>query len=310
MSDDLEFDISLQDKIFNVVIENMTFNDDEYFDPTTHLTDIQPLTASSNIDLSRRMDLVYDQGSIGSCVANTLSWATRFKKISLNPSRLYLYYYCRVLDSREGDNAPSIDDGTTIRQGINVLRNMGVVDEVLYPYITSKHGQQPPTNLNVYASRNRVLRYSPLRNDIQTLKTCLDSGHPFSFGILVFSSFVTNAVTRTGNVPLPNTRTERMLGGHALCAVGYDDTLQVFKFVNSWGRGWGSNGYGTIPYSYITSRSLAGDFWVIYDVSQLPNITVIPVVKKKINKKRLNQIRKKMNPINFNLWMKKHKYVL
>jgi C1A family cysteine protease len=44
--------------------------------------------------------------------------------------------------------------------------------------------------------------------------------------------------------------------------VGYDDTQQKFICRNSWGSGWGQKGYFTMPYAYLTQRSLASDFWM------------------------------------------------
>jgi hypothetical protein len=66
-------------------------------------------------------------------------------------------------------------------------------------------------------------------------------------------------------VPLPP-RSEQVLGGHAVLAVGYEDATQRFIVRNSWGKGWGNKGYCTMPYSYLTDPSLARDFWAVYTV--------------------------------------------
>ena len=51
--------------------------------------------------------------------------------------------------------------------------------------------------------------------------------------------------------------------GHAVVAVGYDDAQQVFIMRNSWGTGWGMQGYFTLPYAYLIDPHLASDFWQI-----------------------------------------------
>ena len=56
---------------------------------------------------------------------------------------------------------------------------------------------------------------------------------------------------------------ESVLGGHAVMAVGYDDSQQRFIVRNSWGDGWGMKGYFTMPYAYLTERNLSSDFWTI-----------------------------------------------
>ena len=56
---------------------------------------------------------------------------------------------------------------------------------------------------------------------------------------------------------------ERTLGGHAVCAVGYDDQEQRFIVRNSWGSGWGLAGYFKMPYAYLENRNLSDNFWTI-----------------------------------------------
>ena len=56
-------------------------------------------------------------------------------------------------------------------------------------------------------------------------------------------------------------------------AVGYDDGMKIkntnpggaettgaLLFRNSWGTGWGSSGYGWLPYDYVL-KGLAVDWW-------------------------------------------------
>ena len=59
---------------------------------------------------------------------------------------------------------------------------------------------------------------------------------------------------------------EKLLGGHAVMAVGYDDTTEVFVIRNSWGNKWGDKGYFYMPYKFITNTDLASDFWVVEKV--------------------------------------------
>ena len=53
------------------------------------------------------------------------------------------------------------------------------------------------------------------------------------------------------------------VGGHAVIAVGYDDSTSRITVQNSWGTSWGDKGYFYMPYQYITNTNLADDFWTI-----------------------------------------------
>jgi C1A family cysteine protease len=58
-------------------------------------------------------------------------------------------------------------------------------------------------------------------------------------------------------------RHDKVHGGHAVLAVGYDDAQRRFIVRNSWGRKWGMRGYFTLPYDYFTNHHLSQDFWTI-----------------------------------------------
>ena len=65
---------------------------------------------------------------------------------------------------------------------------------------------------------------------------------------------------------MPDVNKEKLLGGHAVMAVMYDDNLRVFGCRNSWGDKWGDEGYFYLPYDYILDEKLASDFWIITSV--------------------------------------------
>ena len=58
-----------------------------------------------------------------------------------------------------------------------------------------------------------------------------------------------------------------IVGGHAVVAVGYDDSDRVFICRNSWGEGWGDAGYFYMPYAYLLDNNLSDDFWTVRLVS-------------------------------------------
>jgi C1A family cysteine protease len=202
---------------------------------------------------------IIDQGQIGDCVANAFYYTVMSQtKNAINLSRLYLYANCRCIDYTPLNK----DDGTTIRTACTAVLNYGVCLEPLYPH-NSNYTTLPPLNAYQNAKRFKTFNYLFINKDLTSLKSALTNYNvPIIFGILVYSTFMSSAVSKTGIVPMPNTKTDKIIGGHCVCMVGYDDSKQLFKCANSWGTSWGDKGYFYLPYSYVTNPSLANDFCV------------------------------------------------
>jgi C1A family cysteine protease len=210
------------------------------------------------IDLRSKMSSIVDQGELGSCTANAIASGLReylllqqSKWIAL--SRLYLYWHERALEGTINEDA-----GASIRDGIQVLAKNGVCPEKDDPYIISRFIEKPSQIAEKNAKKYTISQYSRILNLIG-IKTALASGNPVVIGIQVYSSFESDKVAKTGKVPVPN-KTERLLGGHAVLVVGYDDDKQWAIVRNSWGTNWGDKGYFYLPYKFFT-KSLVDDMW-------------------------------------------------
>ncbi len=105
-------------------------------------------------------------------------------------------------------------------------------------------------------------RYLSVPVDLVQMKACLAAGFPFIVGFTVYESFESDQVASSGHVPMPGPD-EAVIGGHAVLCLGYDNASQVFICQNSWGTGWGMQGFFTMPYAYLTDQNLADDFWSI-----------------------------------------------
>jgi C1A family cysteine protease len=210
---------------------------------------------------------VYDQGQLGSCTANAIGGAFEFdqKKQGLTdfmPSRLFIYYNERTIEGTVDS-----DSGAMIRDGMKTVNKLGVCPEKDWSYDIAKFRDKPSHHCYQEAATHQALVYRAVLQDLHQLQGCLASGYPIVFGFSVYESFESREVADSGIVALPK-QGEQLLGGHAVLAVGYDDSDQTFWVRNSWGIGWGRAGYCKMPYSYLTSRGLASDFWVLSTVEQ------------------------------------------
>ena len=221
-----------------------------------------------SVDLRSLCPPVYDQGQLGSCTANAIAGAIEFdmirQKISeFTPSRLYIYY-----NERDIESDITCDCGANLADGIDAVSNLGFCPESEWPYDITQFAIKPSPQCFADGLQNKAISYARVANEIipSVMKLCLSEGNPFVFGFTVYESFESSEVTSTGVVPMPQP-TEKIIGGHAVLCVGYDDTKGVFICRNSWGSSWGQNGYFTIPYEYLTSNTLASDFWTIKVIS-------------------------------------------
>jgi len=218
----------------------------------------------ANCDLREWCPPVYDQGELGSCTANAGSCALQFDeniqksegKLNM-ASRLFLYYAERQMD---GDIWQ--DGGSTLRTCIQALNIFGVCDETLWPYDQSRFTERPPQGCWEQASFHKGLNSFALSQNERELKHCLAIfKRPFVFGFQVYDSFEGPEIAQTGIMKIPGPH-ENCLGGHAVICVGYRDD-GYFIIRNSWGTGWGDEGYFYMPKEFILDPRYCSDFWCL-----------------------------------------------
>ena len=233
------------------------------------------LALPPSVDLSAGLPPAYDQGQIGSCTANAIAAAFEFalrkeKLTDFMPSRLFIYYNERAMEGHVGT-----DSGAQIRDGMASIAKLGVCSESAWPYEAvpadpntgqfppgAAEAQKPPAQCYTDALNSRCTQYMRVTQNLDQMRGCLAAGYPFVLGFTVYSSFESEQVAQTGEAQLPQPG-EQVIGGHAVLVTGYDDSQQRFLVRNSWGTGWGKDGYFTIPYAYLTNAQLASDIWTV-----------------------------------------------
>lgn len=231
----------------------------------------------ASVDLRKWCSKIENQGQIGSCTANAgVGIVEYFENRAfgkyLDASRLFLYKTTRNFAKLSGDS------GAFLRNTMGALVLFGVPPEEYWPYTdkASDFDKEPTAFCYSFASNYKGIKY--FRHDnpsltkdqvLQSVKKSLAAGIPSMFGFTVFSSI--NQAGTTGMIPFPSEK-DRIVGGHAVVAVGYDDNMTIKNTTsgistqgallirNSWGEGWGDKGYGWLPYEYV-KKEAALDFW-------------------------------------------------
>ncbi len=240
------------------------------------------------VDLSGYFPRVGDQGAMGSCV----SWAVGFAARA---------YYARMVEGRDNadlSNVPSpafiynatheksTDDNPcsngSYTPNVFKLLQHGAMSLADFPYdgkscppISPKQ-KLAATDFKI-AGFSLVGTWDPKTgaagpDTVDAVKAELAQGHPVIIGVDLNDDFenmhgpaglsVWNAGAIDPSAPW---------SGHEITLVGYDDTQQSFKFINSWGPEWGDNGFGRMTYD--TFRQRADEAFVI----EMPGDPEIPL---------------------------------
>jgi C1A family cysteine protease len=212
---------------------------------------------------------IQDQGALESCTAHAVIAMLEYLQRSAGAdivelSRLFLYKATRDYMGVSGDV------GAYLRDTIKSAGLFGIPPEDRFPYVAEILEVEPAAFLYAYATNYKALNYVRLDDEshpdrtIANTKRVLLHQLPVALGFTIYSN-----MTNAEDIPLPGPQ-DKVIGGHAVLAVGYDDNHRVegkkvpsLKIRNSWGAAWGDEGYGWLPYSYIT-RQLACDFWTCF----------------------------------------------
>jgi C1A family cysteine protease len=242
-------------------------------------TAIKAPSLPPNVDLRQWCSPIENQLALGSCTANAAAGVVEYFESRafhnyIDGSRLFIYKTTRNLLGVTGDT------GAWLRNTMGALAFFGVPPEKYWPYTdkTPDFDKEPSCFVYEMADEFEALRYfchdplglnAPPATVLNSVKTYLAAGVPSMFGFWGFPSFSQSNVK--GGIPYPCPG-ERAQWGHAIVAVGYNDSLRIKNLKcnkettgallirNSWGIAWGDSGYGWLPYDYVLNK-LALDFW-------------------------------------------------
>jgi len=215
---------------------------------------------------------ILNQGACGSCVSFGSSAATEsaMRIGTVNPnlaiqlSEAQLFY---CVARSQGRMCEGASGGWTVPPALTAIQFPGVADAACYPYVA---GDQNCTNLcaNWQQRVTNITGWHSLTS-VADMKAWLATRGPLVTCLTVYDDFMYYAggvyQHSTGNLD----------GGHCVCVIGYDDTQGAWICKNSWGTGWGAQGFFLIAYGQC---GVDAQMWAVEGVA-----SGVPVIARNPN---------------------------
>jgi len=207
---------------------------------------LQLHTGGTGHTIKHLMTPIRNQGARGTCTA--------FAAAAILETFTGEDYSEQCLVRMSSDRDPGF-----VEERLEYVRRNGIYLEKDCPYDSSQRDNIPELN---QAERRRfdaefeIYPFSQLEADpIRYIKSRLVASSPVAVAFYV----VGTQQWATGPfLYVPDARTIAMECGflrscasHAVVVTGVNDDLRLIEFKNSWGKGWGKEGYGYVSYEYF-----------------------------------------------------------
>lgn len=219
----------------------------------------EELVLPKTLDLRKDLQPIRNQGSQGSCAAQTSAcmkeWQEK-KDIELNRYMSPQFIY----NNRSNQDS----EGMYGRDVMRILKEIGCCFETDYEYGIIEEVDKIDSELYQKAKNFRISGYAQIKT-IEGLKKAL-----FMNGVCYMACPTYNSGIRMWK-PNPG---EKQDGGHAMSVVGY--IKEGFIIRNSWGEDWGDKGYCIFPYEDF---GYAWEWWTTID----DNSSIVPDKNEPVN---------------------------
>ncbi len=218
----------------------------------------------TSVDLSSKFPPVNNQGSYGTCVAWSVGYNLRtFLHKKQNPSADITStsnqfspkdLFWAIPDDYKGPDCA----GTNFEYALDVMVSRGIATLSSVPYTSLGSCSYNPIS-GTDASDHKILNYRQVAVDINTIKSYLAQGRAVSFGARLGDNFMN--WNSTGVLSSDTYDYSGMHAYHAMVLTGYDDNQGAngaFRVLNSWGSGWGDQGYIWVDYDFFVGNT--GEF--------------------------------------------------
>ncbi|MCY1020129.1 C1 family peptidase [Pyxidicoccus sp. MSG2] len=210
----------------------------------------------ARVDLSGKLPPPGDQGNQSSCVGWAVAYALKSYQEKVEEG-------WGLTGSGGGVDAQHVfspafiynqinhgqDRGSLFSEALDLMAQQGAATLADMPYDARDFQSAPGGAARANAKRFKIETWRRIGvSDLRGIKGQLHAGFPVLIGAKVDQGFTQ---MRQGSVW--SSSSGGVLGGHAMALVGYDDARRAFKLINSWGSGWGDQGYGWVAYEHFPS---------------------------------------------------------
>lgn len=235
----------------------------------------------TSFDLSAKMPTVQNQLNQSSCVAFASMYVKSYHEYVekgltqytesdiMSPS--FIYNQTNAYKIRN-NGVGCQNSGSFFDDVLNFLKNNGVCSISDMSYNENDCSTLPNQNTINKAKLNKITSFRRVNmSNNSDVKTLIYTGSPILIGVETDNNFH-NASLLTNGKYIWKGNNSKKTGLHALVIVGYDDNIQAFKIINSWGNNWGNNGYAWIAYDYIATS--VKEAWVTIDERNTNNTDI------------------------------------
>ena len=132
------------------------------------------------------------------------------------------------------------------------IRDYGICSYYLMPYDSTDCNTQPDSIQLADAALNKM-EYTRLNSeiDINEYKQVLRAGYPIAVGTWYSRDLQRVWATDSLNGYWRDIQDTSTIEGHAMCMVGYNDSIEAFKLMNSWDSIKGDHGFVWVSYNLV-----------------------------------------------------------
>ena len=241
---------------------------EQYFAPKE--SGFSAASLQSKVSYREYCPIPNSQGNVSTCVG----WATAYAGLSTQLNiqmgiTNYTHKWARAFDphfiysfiKHENDNW--CEEGTSLSLALNVLEQYGCKPFVWDPWLKCNATETFNEFSLALASQYKIEGWKAVPDDdiVTNTKMALYNKLPVLVGVALTESFMKG--TALGNGVWSPQAGEKMLGGHAMCVIGYDNNKNggSFEVMNSYGSEYGDKGFVWIPYKDFAN--LVGEAYIM-----------------------------------------------